>query len=212
MGFDKKQLEKECGIGRKALDDTLKALGIDHLKSYYSDEDFSEWIEPARKMITEEKKTLADVKKWAEEKRSGNANANAQTKRGDLNNGNPLDKVVEAVTPAMEDLVDAAVLKALEREVENPMGSIRRVLGKLSSQQIRGMMNSDNYHAELGNLMKRDQGSGAFGGQTPRNLLGESDIDEEEEEDEDLSEWDKPIDVEASDVSDGSKDGGGVEE
>jgi hypothetical protein len=211
MGFDKKQLEKECGIGRKALDDTLKALGIDHLKSYYSDEEFSEWIEPARKMITEEKKTLADVKKWAAEKRSGNANANAQTKQDDLNDGNALDKVTEAVAPAVKDFVEVAAYQVLVKEMENPMGIIGRVVGKLSSQQIRDMMNSDNYHAELDKLMKRDRKSGAFDGQTPRNLLGEGESDEEED-DEDLSEWDKPIDVEASDVSHGSKDGGGGEE
>jgi hypothetical protein len=211
MGITKNELLDRYGIGRKALDDTLKRLGISHTKGIYSDEEVSEWIDPAREMV-KNGKTLAEVEAWANEKRNGsNGNGRGAARQSETSGPNIADVLADGTERVMQDFVDVAIYKALAKEMKNPMQSVQRVVSRLSPEQVRGMINSDDYQADLARLLEGDRSTTAFDGRVPRHLLEEAEVEEDgdDEGDGDLSEWDKPIDVPASDASDGEQNEGG---
>jgi hypothetical protein len=210
MGLKKNELLDRYGIGRKALDDTLKRLGISHTKGIYSDEEVSEWIDPAREMV-KNGKSLAEVEAWANEKRNGsNGNGRGAAKQSENSGPNIADVVADGAERVMQDFVDVAIYKALAKEMQNPMQSVQRVVSRMSAEQVRGLINADDYQADLARLLERGPGTASFDGRVPRHLLEEAEVEEDSDEDDgDLSEWDKPIDVPASDASGSQENGGG---
>lgn len=208
MGLRKNELLDRYGIGRKALDDTLKKLGISHTKGIYSDEEVSEWIDPAREMV-KNGKSLAEVEAWANEKRNGsNGNSRGAARQADNSAPNIADVVADGAERVIEDFVDVAIYKALTKEMQNPMRSVQRVVSRMSVEQVRGMINADDYQADLARLLEGNRSPAGFDGGMPRHLLGEEDEEDRDEDDSDLDEWDKSIDVAARDV-DGSQENGG---
>jgi hypothetical protein len=210
MGLKKNELLDRYGIGRKALDDTLKRLGISHTKGIYSDEEVSEWIDPAREMV-KNGKSLAEVEAWANEKRNGsNGNGRGAARQRENSGPNIADVVADGAERVMQDFVDVAIYKALAKEMQNPMQSVQRVVSRLSAEQVRGLINADDYQADLTRLLDSGPGTASFDGGVPRHLLEEAEVEEDSDEDDgDLSEWDKPIDVPASDASGSQENGGG---
>jgi hypothetical protein len=206
MGLTKNELLDRYGIGRKALDDTLKRLGISHTKGIYSDEEVSEWIDPARQMV-KNGKSLAEVEAWANEKRNGsNGKGRGVAKQSENSGPNIADVVADGAERVMQDFVDVAIYKALAKEMQNPMQSVQRVVSRMSVEQVRGLINADDYQADLARLLNGDRALAGFDGRGPRQFLEEG---EDDEDGDNFDEWDKPIDVPASDANGSLENGGG---
>ena len=203
MGLSKKELMSKYSISRSSLDNTLKALGIDHTKNFYSDEEVQDWIEPARKMI-QDKKTLAQVGEWATAKRAAAMVVPAEDEKL-VDDASFADGARVLGKQVAQDFVDAMITPALMDELRNPLRSISRILGQMSSGEIRSLIETNDYRQDLARPMERESPRrlvGSGNSSAPRLIEQGRDAEEdlEEEEDDPFKKYeDMPLDHEGQD-------------
>lgn len=203
MGLSKKELMSKYSISRSSLDNTLKALGIDHTKNFYSDEEVQDWIEPAREMI-QDKKTLAQVGEWAAAKRAAAMVVPAADEKL-VDDASFADEARVLGKQVAQDFVDAMITPALMDELRNPLRSISRILGQMSSGEIRSLIETNGYRQDLARLMERESPRrlvGSGNSSAPRLIEQGRDAEEdlEEEEDDPFKKYeDLPLDREGQD-------------
>jgi hypothetical protein len=203
MGLSKKELMSKYSISRSSLDKTLKALGIDNTKNFYSDEEVQDWIEPAREMI-QDKKTLAQVGEWAAAKRAAAMVVPAEDKKL-VDDASFAEGARALGKQVAQDFVDAMITPALMDELRNPLRSISRILGQMSSGEIRSLIETNDYRQDLARLMDRESpGRLVGGGNSPAPRLIEQGRDAEEdlepEDDDPFKKYeDLPLDHEGQD-------------
>jgi hypothetical protein len=203
MAYTKEGLYERYKIQRKALDDTLKALGINHRELSYSDELVNDWIDPAREMIKGGKK-IDEVKAWvAERKKNGEEPIDKKTQSID-ESSDSYEKISREVEGVAQDFVDTMMEKALKQELANPLASLKRVVDGMSSQDIKSLINSRNYKERLGRMLP-----GATPDEPNERALKLKQVEQDfqnEDPADDLDEWaNNTVDVDARSGDDTNK-------